>query len=455
MFQKLYTLFIAPRQPDEDTRNREIVLNVLLAGTLLVLLLALPLLLVSYLGLHHTYVAPRIGMIVAVIAGVGLLYRLSRAGRFKIAAYLLVGLYFLLASFSVYRWGINIPSGILLYGLVIVLAGILISPKYSLYAAGSVVALLVALQAAGNHGLVQSKISWVMRVPNMGDVLGFCLIFGVLALVSWLFNYQMERSLHRAERAEAALTKQKSLLESTVERRTRELQAAQLEKVQQMYRFAELGQLSTALLHDLANHLTTLTLDIEGLEQQNRSRVLSRAKRSIRHIDDMVLRVRDQLRGRSHNRLFSIASEVDEMINMMSHKARAAGVTLSWQTPADKKALRCRGEPIRFRQLIANLISNGVDAYDGDVRQFKRREVQITATATKTTVTITVTDWGKGIPASQRTKLFEPFNSTKKTGMGMGLFIVKQIAHEHFLGSVALDATQQHTAFVVTLPRGG
>lgn len=447
---RLYTRLIKPQQRSEDLRNRELVLNVLVAGTISVFFAAFVLLVLSLSV--HPYVLTRV-----ILVGIGLtialgIYRLSRIGRYRSAAYLLIGLYGGIATGVAYRWGITIPAAMLLYGMVLVLSGILLSARATPYALGVVVLTVALLRTLQVQGIVSPDYSaWAQQPLNFGTVIGCCLIFAVLATVSWLYTSQMEGSLRRARRAEAALTRQKRLLEVTVERRTRQLQDAQLEKVQQMYRFAELGQLSTALLHDLANHLTTLSLDIEGLGEENRSSMLKRAKRSIRYIDDMVARVRDQLHGRAQIKLFNVAGEIEKIITIMNHRAQAAGVRLLWEQPEVKKNLRVRGEPIRFRQLMANLISNGIDAYERASPE--PREVRINAEATSNTIIITVNDWGRGIPLDKRPKLFEPFFSTKRTGMGMGLFISKQICEEQFDGHLHLDHKQKHTAFIVTLAR--
>jgi len=447
---RLYTRLIEPQQRSEDLRNRELVLNVLVTGTIGVFFAAFALLILSLSV--HPYVLTRV-----ILVGIGLtialgIYRLSRIGQYRSAAYLLIGLYGGIATGVAYRWGITIPAAMLLYGMVLVLSGILLSARATPYALAVVVLTVTLLRTLQVQGIVSPDYSaWAQQPLNFGTVIGCCLIFGILATVSWLYTSQMEGSLRRARRAEAALTRQKRLLEVTVERRTRQLQDAQLEKVQQMYRFAELGQLSTALLHDLANHLTTLSLDIEGLEEENRSSMLKRAKRSIRYIDDMVARVRDQLHGRAQIRLFNVAGEIEEIITIMNHRAQAAGVQLLWEQPVEKKGLRVRGEPIRFRQLMANLVSNGIDAYERDSPE--PREVRINANITSDTIIITVNDWGRGIPPDERSKLFEPFFSTKKTGMGMGLFIAKRICEEQFGGHLRLDHKKKHTAFVVTLVR--
>jgi len=450
-----FRLIISPRQHDQDLRNREIVLKTLLAGTLLVSLLALVFLGAKILFAQQTFLEARFLAVVALVAFVGTLYVLSRVGWYKTASILLVFSYLLIAEIMVLLWGVNLPMGVLLFSLVLVLAGILLGPKYSLYTAGVIVVSLTVTVRLANTGVINPDLSWASKSPGITDVVGYSFVLGVIALVSWLFNLQMARSLHKAERAEAELLEQKALLEITVQKRTRELQTVQLEKIQQMYRFAELGQLSTAMMHDLANHLTSLTLNIENLQGEKRSKVLSGAKRSIRHIDEMVARVRDQLHGRSEMRLFNVATEIENMVCMLRHRGHSVNVQLNWQPLSDKKTLVCRGEPIRFRQMIANLITNGFDAYYEEAKPDERREVLVTASSEGQQIVITVNDWGRGIPRDERSKLFEPFHSTKQTGMGMGLFIVRQIVEDHFLGSVRIDNTQKHTAFVVRLPKAG
>lgn len=455
---RFYKRFIEPRSRDEDTRNRELVLNVLTMGTIFAFASG-TLVLVCILAAGLPVLA-RVLLMSSALAVAVIIYLLSRFGRFTIASYSLVIFYAVVALADIYRWGATVPTGLLLLGLVVVLSGILLGAKRV-----PAVILLVVLTAEvirnlQERGIIKPDLqNWINDPLDMGQLFGCSVILIIMGTVSWIYVSQMERSLKRARRAEQALLRQKDALETAVEQRTRELQSVQLERVQQMYRFAELGQLSTALLHDLANHLTTLSLDIEGLQDQHRSQMLQRAKRSIRYIDNMVGQVRDQLHGRAQSRPFNIATEMDEILGILNHRAQTAGVRLAWQAPADKagkKSLRINGEPIRFRQLIANLVTNGIDAYppksdDND----SPREVLITATPAPTdkSIIMTIEDWGHGVADADRGKLFDPFFSTKKTGMGMGLFIAKQVAEEHFNGSLTLDEKKRHTSFVVTLAR--
>lgn len=453
MLNKFYTTFIQPQQKNEDLRNRELVLNVLVAGTLLLIVCALLILAYSYLALGNTYVLTRSFAIVGVFAFTFCILLLSRSGWHRLAAWLLIIMYMSLAASAAWRWGVTLPSAVLLFGMVIMITGTVLGSPYSLYVAGIAIVITLGIETAQLKGVIKPDLSWMDSPFNLGTVSGYCMIFGVIALISWLFNMRTENSLHRAQRAEYGLRRQKLLLESKVEERTRELQVAQLEKIQQLYRFAELGQLSTALLHDLANHLTTLTLDIEGLETEKHSGVLRRAKRSIKYIDEMVIRVRDQLRGRVHIKLFNVGAETQEVMKILTHKASEAGVYLNYELLASKQDLRCKGEPIRFRQMMANMITNGIDAYEG-ISSDKRREVRVTLELAGSMILITITDWGKGIGPDDRNRLFEPFYSTKQTGMGMGLFIAKRITEENFRGSISLDDSLGHTSFMIMLKKG-
>lgn len=453
MFHRLYAFLIEPRQTDEDLRNRELVLNVLLVGTLLLLLCGVFALTINYFILDHRYV---LGQMLGISIAFGFTcwtYVMSRAGYHRLAAWLLVSLYFILATSVAGQWGITLPSAVALFALIIMITGIVLGARYPLYVASTSTLVIIALEVARWHGAIKPDLTWI-KESTLSTAIGYCMVFGIIALVSWLFNHQIERSLYRARRAEAALTRQKELLETTVEKRTRELQAAQFEKIQQLYRFAELGQISTALLHELAGHLTSLSIDIEGLEAKEHSQVMRRAKRSIHYIDDMVLRVRDQLQGKSMIKPLAVTSEIEEVLGILKHRAARTGVALDLVVEGDRAALRIKGDSVRFRQLIANIITNAIDAYGGINRSRKTdAKAEIHVAGKGKDVVITVTDWGAGIPTAERSKLFDPFYSTKEVGMGMGLSIAQQIVEGQFGGKIYLEDTLEPTTFVIKLPR--
>lgn len=454
MLQKFYTRFIHPRSVSPDLANRELVLNFVFLGVILLALASLLNTLVSLIMLREKEFIGRalvIGIFSMVLIGI---YAYSRAKqKHTFAAISLLGVFFLAACLVVYQWGILTPIGPLLFGLVIVMAGILLNSRSALYAAGITALVMGFFGYVESHKLTSPDISWSPANANMGDVVGFYGIFAIIALVSWLFNHQMEQSLKRAQKSEAALSRQKALLEIKVEERTRELEVAQVEKMKQVYRFAELGRVSSALFHDLANHLTSVSLDIEGLEPKGRSKIMQRIQQDIHYIDDVVQRVRFQLRGQSEIERFNVMKEINRVIKIMTYQTIQAQVVIEAHRSGNKP-IYYTGDITRFRQLINNLLSNAVEAYPAPKTSLKKpRVVELHIEQTDKSLVVRVKDRGVGIKKSQQAKVFEPFFTNKHDGTGIGLFIVKQIAEQDLKGTIQLASSpEEGTEFIVTLP---
>jgi signal transduction histidine kinase len=284
-------------------------------------------------------------------------------------------------------------------------------------------------------------------------VVGFSAILFVIALVSWLFNRQMELSLRRARRSEKALKRQKELLEIKVEKRAQQLEAAQLDKMQELYRFAELGRLSTALFHDLANHISTVSLDIEGLSGRDQSDIMRRISQNVGHIDAIVRQVRKQIRGKSTVEVFSVTDQIDEVMKILAPTARQARVELKLERGNSvRPGLSCKGDVIRFRQIILNLLCNGIEAYPPNGKG--PRLVTLRLERENTTLLIEVTDKGAGIAKEDQPNIFRPFYTTKSQGAGIGLFIVKQVVEQDFNGVITLSGNKREgTTVSVSLPK--
>ncbi len=451
-YSRAYYWLLEPRQQQAELRSRETVLLILLLGTLCVTLLLFLLLVISYLALGNIFVLPRIGFSVGAFIYTLIIYILARKGRYYISAIGLIGTYAFFAVIGMWYWGVNLPSSILIMSLTITLAGILLQAKYALYAAFVASSILITLQVLVRQQLHIPDESWLLQPATFGDVLGYCVVFIILALISWLFGRQMEHSLLQAHKAETALLREKELLAVRLKERTAKLRTAQLKEMQQLYRFAELGQVSTALLHELANHLTALTLDIEDLDQQQHSQAIKRARRTIFALDAMIDQVRLQLRDDNRVQAFSVSTILDEVVEFTHKKAQKENVKVELVISKSKQPLVCEGDPLRLYQVFVILISNAIDAYQG-FTSAKDRIVEVSTFLRPEQIVIKVQDWGCGIPASRRKKLFMSPHSTKKSGMGIGLLIARQMIETHFRGTLKLSSSKAYTEFVITLPR--
>jgi signal transduction histidine kinase len=150
-----------------------------------------------------------------------------------------------------------------------------------------------------------------------------------------------------------------------------------------------------------------------------------------------------------------VGEMLNPLISVLGRRARNNGIEIRPEIRQDTEIYAIAGE---IRQLIANLLSNSIDAVDpgGLIR------IRIGANRLNgqhpTGIRITIADSGRGIPPSARPKLFEPFFTTKKdVGTGLGLWVCTNIVQRHH-GSIRVKSSttpgRSWTVFSVVLPTG-
>lgn len=100
----------------------------------------------------------------------------------------------------------------------------------------------------------------------------------------------------------------------------------------------------------------------------------------------------------------------------------------------------------QMKQVMLNLLQNAIDATPPE------GEVTVTTHTSDKEVQISVKDTGSGIPEEDQTKIFEPFFSTKVTGVGLGLSIIKKIVTDHNGDISVISSKEGGAEFIVKLP---
>ncbi len=434
------------RHPSSEYRT---VFESLLIGSFILIAIITILLFISYFSFHNTYVVNRI-----ILCAVGLIYL---AGTYSawvhdrpgLASRLLILFYFAIATIVLLGWGVNVPFGLLIFAIGIILSGILLGARHTLYAAALTIFLLFAIQLV----IALHKTPLFVEsgfASHFGDATAYSVLLGILALIAWLFGRQTEQLLFRNRQAEQALIKEKELLESRVRERTQQLRKTQLDEMEQLYQFAEMGQLSTALLHDLANHLAVLNFDIADLKKNQHTQTVRHVEESISYLEQVINQVRKQLQGKNEMSDFNVASCLKESTKIVGQKAADASVRLVFK--ASKKSPTLYGDPLRLSHIVNILVQNAIEAYENSKTK-QEKIVTVAVEQSATSITIRVRDHGTIIPLAERKRLFQPLHSTKKDGLGIGLFIARKIAETHFKGTLQLADITDYTEFVVELPK--
>jgi signal transduction histidine kinase len=235
---------------------------------------------------------------------------------------------------------------------------------------------------------------------------------------------------------------------------------AQRMELAHVARVSTMGQLSSALTHELNQPLGAILRNTEAAEiilqndQPNLEEVqaiLADIRRDDRRAGDVIDRMRSLFKRRSlvSSRL-PLRHLVEETVALARSDAEARQVKMSVQI-SPLSPMVC-GDRVQLQQVLLNLILNGMDAMDTTPRSRRSLVVQVRE-ATDGYLQVAVTDCGTGIAPDDAAHIFEPFFTTKPEGMGMGLAISRTIIEAHGGDIRAERNTPEGTTFTFTLPR--
>ena len=222
-------------------------------------------------------------------------------------------------------------------------------------------------------------------------------------------------------------------------------------------RLSAMGQVAAMLAHELNQPLTAISNYMEGarvLLDRGGDLPLSRIGSAIDRAAEQALRAGQIIqrlrgfvsRGNSQRRIEAVSPLLKELLELALFDMRQRGVSIRLEnTPADVRIL---ADEIQIQQVLLNLLRNAAEA----VANQEHREISLLTEASADAVQISVVDNGPGLSDEIRDKLFQPFVSTKKTGMGVGLSICHTIITAHDGRLWAEPNPDGGTIFRFTLP---
>ncbi len=238
------------------------------------------------------------------------------------------------------------------------------------------------------------------------------------------------------------------------ERQDRERRLSELQtELIHVSRLNELGQMVSALAHEVNQPLTAMTNYVSGVRRllaagnrQGAEVAMERIAEQAERARQIIQRLRNLAKKDVGERRVENLSAVIEEASALALVGIGQGLKLSIQVAAG--AAEAVIDKIQIQQVLFNLIRNAAEAMDG----FARRELSITTGWAEGMVEIRVADTGPGLPELVRARLFEPFVTTKPNGMGVGLSVCRAIVEAHGGELRAGDAEGGGTVFRLTLP---
>lgn len=235
------------------------------------------------------------------------------------------------------------------------------------------------------------------------------------------------------------------------------LQELQSELVQ-VCRLSALGEMASSLAHELNQPLTAINNYLKGCQrllQSNDGRhaatvqdALDKAAAQALRAGEIIRRMRNFVARRETDKTSQRVSRlIEEASALALVGAREGGVMVRLQIDHAIDCVLVDG--VQIQQVLVNLFRNALEAMQGS----QRRELDVTAAPLfDAMVEIKVSDTGEGIAPEILPTLFQPFVTTKTTGMGVGLSISKAIIEAHG-GRLWMEANPGGgTVFRFTIP---
>ena len=224
-------------------------------------------------------------------------------------------------------------------------------------------------------------------------------------------------------------------------------------------RLSELGTLASSLAHELNQPLTAITSYCQGavelLEGELGPEQLEMAKDAMRDTAEQALRAGEIVRrmrdflshGETEHEVVSLSRLITEANALALVGSREYGIEV--QVDLDPNCNHVFVDRIQIQQVLFNLIRNAIEAMIG----ISARSLTISSEADADMVTVSIEDTGSGISETLAPQLFQPFITSKQSGMGIGLSICRTIIEAHG-GRIWFEARPGGgTIFRFTLPK--
>jgi C4-dicarboxylate-specific signal transduction histidine kinase len=234
----------------------------------------------------------------------------------------------------------------------------------------------------------------------------------------------------------------------------------QQQQITHLTRVAMLGELSGALAHELQQPLTAILCNAQAAQLlaakahvnvEELREILIDIVSEDKHAGQIIQHLRSLLmRGELHLQRVELADLVRDVLRL----ARGTLVERNVQVDLtiDDGVSAVLGDRVELQQVLLNLILNACEAMSANAAGDRRIEIIVALDAEQGAVRTSVLDCGKGINREQLDHVFEPFLTTKKSGLGLGLAVCDSIIVAHQGRLWANNNPNRGAAFHFTLP---
>ncbi len=237
------------------------------------------------------------------------------------------------------------------------------------------------------------------------------------------------------------------IIERVLEQREKNKDAQlQLERT---YRLSLMGQMAATMAHEIKNPLASIKGSVEILcdpqtNDSDKKEFESIVLNEIRRVDNTIKEYLNYARPKQIELIkMNYSESIEIAVKQVDNQAAESSVIICNNFP---KNIIIKGDSAKIHQVLLNLLLNAIQA------SHEKSKITINGSIDQNKIICSIIDNGTGMSQSELQKIFDPFYTTKETGSGLGLAVVKSIIDGH-KGFVTVESTQDKgTTFLITLP---
>ncbi|MGE0561380.1 MAG: PAS domain-containing sensor histidine kinase [Flavobacteriales bacterium] len=212
-------------------------------------------------------------------------------------------------------------------------------------------------------------------------------------------------------------------------------------------------EMAKQVAHEIKNPLTPMKLSIQHLERSiadNPADLPERIKRTAKTLVeqiDTLTNIANEFSSfakmpKTNEQQLNLVEILESVIDLYKKES----VEIVFENHCEKEALLVADKD-QLNRMFSNLIKNAIQA----IPENQKAKIEVAASCKKNSYVITIIDNGGGIPKELQEKIFTPNFTTKTTGMGLGLAMVKNMV-ENLNGTIGFVTSNKGTTFKIEIP---
>lgn len=218
---------------------------------------------------------------------------------------------------------------------------------------------------------------------------------------------------------------------------------------------ATMGEMIGIIAHQLKQPLNILSLycnDVKDSYAYNEiddkfiNDFSKNTREQISYLSETIDGFRDFFNPDKQKRKFEIKRSIEKAIKLIMNRIETENITLN----IDATDELVYGVETELEQVILNIVNNSVDAFVE--RQLENREINISVLSKQEFTILILEDNAGGVETDKLEKLFDPYYTTKSTGTGTGLYMVKLVIKNSFGGDLKVNNSSKGLRYIIALP---